>query len=104
MGLRSRPRDDREVQARSVRAHIRLVHILQVAWQNVALKSDFAKLDRYGLAILDGIAHVSKGQLKNSLWFEQIAIRHERRSRLIIINQPSLWTSSSLLEANRQPN
>lgn len=69
-----------------------LVQRLQVARRELALESAIAKLDRYGLLILNEITYVSKDQAETSVFFEMIAARYERRSLLITVNQPfSEW-------------
>jgi len=65
-----------------------LVQRLQVARRELALESAIAKLDRYDLLILDDITYVSKDQAETSVLFELIASRYERRSLLIMANQP----------------
>jgi DNA replication protein DnaC len=40
------------------------------------------------LPILDDIANVSKAQAETSVLFELIGMRYERRSPLIVANQP----------------
>jgi DNA replication protein DnaC len=65
-----------------------LVQRLQVARRELALESEIAKLDKYQLLILDDITYVSKDQAETSVLFELIGSRYERRSLLIIANQP----------------
>jgi DNA replication protein DnaC len=65
-----------------------LVQRLQVARQALALEAAIAKLDKYHLLVLDGLAYVHKSQAETSVLFELIAARYERRSMLITANQP----------------
>jgi hypothetical protein len=55
-------------------------------------KPRIAKLDKYHLLILDGLAYLAKDQAETSVLFEPIGARYERRSLLITANQPfSEW-------------
>ena len=65
-----------------------LVQWLQVARRGLSLESAIRKLDKYHLLILDDIAYVRKDQAETSALFELISSRYERRSLLIIANQP----------------
>jgi hypothetical protein len=61
---------------------------LQIARRELALEAAIAKLDKFHLVILDDIAYVTKDQAETSVLFELISARYERRSLLIIANQP----------------
>src|SRR3979490_1850852 len=65
-----------------------LVQRLQIARRELALESALAKLDKYHLLFLDDIVYVSKDQAETSVLFELIGSRYERRSMLIMANQP----------------
>ena len=69
-----------------------LVQKLQAARRDLALESALAKLDKFGLLILDDIAYAQKDQAETSVLFELIARRYETRSLAIAANQPfSAW-------------
>ncbi len=65
-----------------------LVQRLQAARQDLALEAALAKLDRYGLLVLDDLSYVRKDQAETSVLFELISKRYERRSMMITANQP----------------
>ncbi|WP_439373125.1 IS21-like element helper ATPase IstB [Bradyrhizobium sp. DASA03120] len=65
-----------------------LVQKLQVARRELNLEAAINRLDRFDLVILDDLAYVSKDQAETSVLFELISARYERRSMLIIANQP----------------
>jgi DNA replication protein DnaC len=74
--------------ARAVHAHQRSRPTCRSRVANLALESALAKLDKYHLLVLDNIVYVSKDQAETSVLFELIGTRYERRSMLIIANQP----------------
>jgi hypothetical protein len=65
-----------------------LVQKLRAARRGLQLEAAIAKLDKYHLLILDDIAYVTKDQAETSGIFELISARYERRSLMIIANQP----------------
>jgi DNA replication protein DnaC len=64
-----------------------LVQKLQSARRDLALESAIDKLDKYDLIVLDDISYVHKDQAENSVLFELIAARYERRSIMITANR-----------------
>lgn len=69
-----------------------LVQRLQAARRDLALEAALARLDKFGLIILDDIAYAQKDQAETSVLFELIARRYETRSLAIAANQPfSAW-------------
>jgi DNA replication protein DnaC len=65
-----------------------MVQRLQAARRDFSLESLMDKLDKYDLLILDDISYVRKDQAENSVLFELISARYERRSLLITANKP----------------
>jgi DNA replication protein DnaC len=65
-----------------------VVQRLQAARRDFSLESLMDKLDKYDLLILDDISYVRKDQAENSVLFELISARYERRSLLITANKP----------------
>lgn len=65
-----------------------LVQRLQAARQELDLEAAIAKLDKYHLLILDDLSYVHKSQAETSVLFELISARYERRSLMVIANQP----------------
>jgi DNA replication protein DnaC len=62
---------------------------LQAARKSLQLPSALAKLDRFGLIILDDLSYVTKDQAETSVLFELIAKRYECKGLLTITaNQP----------------
>jgi DNA replication protein DnaC len=71
-----------------------LVQQLQYAKLQLQLPSALTKLDRFDLLIVDDVGYVKKTEAETSVLFELIAHRYERRSLLIVANQPfSQWDS-----------
>ena len=60
-----------------------LVQWLQGARQNLNLKSEVHKFDRFDLLILDDLSYIQKDQAETSVLFELTTSRYERRSIMI---------------------
>ena len=59
-----------------------------MARRELGLEAAINRLDRFHLLILDDLGYVSKDQAETPVLFELISARYERRSTLIIANQP----------------
>jgi DNA replication protein DnaC len=69
-----------------------LVQKLQAARRDLILPAVLAKLDQYGLIILDDIGYVRKEEAETHVLFELIAHRYESGSLMLTSNQPfSEW-------------
>lgn len=65
-----------------------LVQELQRAREELQLERMFARLDRYGVIVLDDIGYVKKSEAETHVLFELIAHRYESRSMIITSNHP----------------
>ncbi|MCK5228936.1 MAG: IS21-like element helper ATPase IstB, partial [Desulfobulbaceae bacterium] len=65
-----------------------LVQELQRARHELQLGKLFARLDRYGVIILDDIGYVRKSEAETHVLFELIAHRYETGSMIITANHP----------------
>ncbi len=65
-----------------------LVQELQRAREELQLERMFARLDRYGVIVLDDIGYVKKSEAETHVLFELIAHRYESKSMIITTNHP----------------
>ena len=65
-----------------------LVQELQRARNELQLEKAFARLDRYGVLILDDLGYVRKSEAETYVLFELIAHRYESGSMIITTNRP----------------
>lgn len=67
---------------------IKLIEDLEIAYQEKTLKDAFKKLSKVDLLIIDELGHLKLNKEKESLFFQLIRQRYEKKSLIITTNLP----------------